>query len=452
MKTLSTYLIVKNEESVIKRCIDSIISFSDEIIITDTGSTDKTKEIIKHLNNPKIKLYDFEWCDDFSKARNFSLEKTTCDYVLTTDADEVFEETLQNEIKYYKENNFFNFTKIYVPLTNFDENGNEINTLCYDSRSIIRKSANPFWLNPVHESIHILEKHPSETTFKNGRILHKKHGGAKAQYWKYKEIFLKSLLEDNNLQNVDCDYFNYFYYTLLWDDIPLCKKILSNTFSYNRISSSFDYRVHNFSIGRLTDYEFFAMTMINDPLATKDPLKVKLLYDITKVKKENDTAEYLILDFFKKNRDNNIFKPYLKKIYKKLYKKELEYNFPKDYIETSELLYELDNSTNENFKIASELKEFMQHTNIIIKSNNFNASLIYYANRYFNNIFVIANNDKSYIPSFCKKAKSIDEVISKETSFIKTLIIDSEQQLFSNAFKGIYEDFRKTKNKIFIVK
>ena len=59
MKTLSTYLIVKNEEQVIERCINSILSFSDEIIIVDTGSIDKTKDIIKSINNknsPKTSL------------------------------------------------------------------------------------------------------------------------------------------------------------------------------------------------------------------------------------------------------------------------------------------------------------------------------------------------------------------------------------------------------------
>lgn len=449
MKTLSTYLIVKNEEQVIERCINSILSFSDEIIIVDTGSIDKTKDIIKSINNKKIKIYDFEWCDDFSKARNFSLSKTASDYVLTTDADEVFEKSLQEEILYFKENDFFNFTQIFVPLTNFDENENEIDTICYDSRSIIKKSSNPIWVNPVHEHIHISNGQITSTYLKSGRILHKKHGGAKSQYPKYKEIFLRSITENFDIKNVDCDYFNYFYFTLLWDDIPLCKKILSKVFSYQHIKNSSDYRIYNFSIGRMTDFEFFIMSMINDPYITNDELKIKLLFDIITKLKHEDTSEYLALEFFKKNRENNIFKPYLPEAYKKLAKKELEYNFPKDFIETSELLYEIDKSTYDNFMKASELKSFMNNTNIIINSKLYKSSLIYYANRYFNNIFVIADKNEKYIPSFCKKEESIEKILETEKNFDKTLILNSEQQIFSIQFRNLYDDFKNSKEKIY---
>lgn len=83
---LSLAMIVKNEEKKLARCLDSIKDYIDEIVIVDTGSTDNTKKIAESFG---AKIYDFAWCNDFSKARNFSIEKTSGDYVFVLDADNV---------------------------------------------------------------------------------------------------------------------------------------------------------------------------------------------------------------------------------------------------------------------------------------------------------------------------------------------------------------------------
>lgn len=80
---LSVALIVKNEESCLDRCLNSVKDF-DEIVVVDTGSTDKTKDIAKKYTD---KVYDFKWCDDFSKARNFAADKCSGDWILSIDAD-----------------------------------------------------------------------------------------------------------------------------------------------------------------------------------------------------------------------------------------------------------------------------------------------------------------------------------------------------------------------------
>ena len=79
-------MIVKNEEKVLARCLESVKDIVDEIIIVDTGSNDKTKEIAyRYTQN----VYDFEWAQDFSAARNYSFSKATKDYQMWLDADDI---------------------------------------------------------------------------------------------------------------------------------------------------------------------------------------------------------------------------------------------------------------------------------------------------------------------------------------------------------------------------
>ena len=82
---LSVSMIVKNEEKFLPDCLESIREIADEIIIVDTGSTDRTKEIAASFG---AKIFDFEWCDDFSAARNEALKHCNGEWILYLDADE----------------------------------------------------------------------------------------------------------------------------------------------------------------------------------------------------------------------------------------------------------------------------------------------------------------------------------------------------------------------------
>jgi len=84
--TLSICMIVKNEEANIGRAIESFLPFADEIIVNDTGSTDRTIEIVKSF--PKTVLMQSEWIGDFSYSRNLSFDKATCPWILWMDADD----------------------------------------------------------------------------------------------------------------------------------------------------------------------------------------------------------------------------------------------------------------------------------------------------------------------------------------------------------------------------
>ena len=82
---LSVCLIVKNEERFIGQCLASVKGVADQIVVVDTGSTDRTVEIAKEHG---AEVHAFAWCDDFSAARNAALEHVTGDWVLALDADE----------------------------------------------------------------------------------------------------------------------------------------------------------------------------------------------------------------------------------------------------------------------------------------------------------------------------------------------------------------------------
>ncbi|WP_028538134.1 MULTISPECIES: glycosyltransferase [Paenibacillus] len=91
--SISLCMIVKNEERCLERCLNSVQNIVSEIIIVDTGSTDRTIEIAKQYTD---KVYSFEWTNDFSEARNYALDQATGEYILHLDADEYLYEGVEN--------------------------------------------------------------------------------------------------------------------------------------------------------------------------------------------------------------------------------------------------------------------------------------------------------------------------------------------------------------------
>lgn len=85
MSTLAIVMIVKNEEKSLGRCLKQAAGLADKIYITDTGSTDRTKEIATSYG---AVVTEYVWNQDFAAARNFALEQSDCDWNLVLDADE----------------------------------------------------------------------------------------------------------------------------------------------------------------------------------------------------------------------------------------------------------------------------------------------------------------------------------------------------------------------------
>lgn len=92
--TLSVILITKNEADRVERCLLSVKDIADEIIILDSGSTDETVSICKKYSD-NVEITDWP---GFGKQKQRALDKATCDWVLSIDADEALDEKMQAEL------------------------------------------------------------------------------------------------------------------------------------------------------------------------------------------------------------------------------------------------------------------------------------------------------------------------------------------------------------------
>lgn len=152
MAGISVCMIVKNEEEVLARCLACVTSFADELIVVDTGSTDQTKKIAKSFTK---KVYDFVWCDDFSKARNFSFSKATQDFIMWLDADDVILKEDQNKLVQLKQQLSSSTSIVMMKYhTTFDEWGNP--TFSYYRERLVNRRMQHHWVGVVHEVIPLI--------------------------------------------------------------------------------------------------------------------------------------------------------------------------------------------------------------------------------------------------------------------------------------------------------
>lgn len=152
MITISLCMIVKNEEDVLARCLDCAKQFADEIIIVDTGSEDNTKKIAQQYTQ---QVYDFIWCDDFSKARNFAFSKASMEYCMWLDADDV---VLQGDIDRLLQLKQSLDPAVSIVMmtyaTAFDEAGKA--TFAYYRERLMRRSDGLQWEGVIHEVIPLI--------------------------------------------------------------------------------------------------------------------------------------------------------------------------------------------------------------------------------------------------------------------------------------------------------
>ena len=145
-KGISVCMIVKNEERSLSRCLDSIKDIADEIIIVDTGSTDKTIEIAESFN---ARIYHFDWINDFSAARNESIKYANYNWIFLIDADEVLEKDSKNEIQSLEKNHKHpSLLQVRIVSETSDQNFNESKVA-----RIFSNGYNLKFKNNIHEQI-----------------------------------------------------------------------------------------------------------------------------------------------------------------------------------------------------------------------------------------------------------------------------------------------------------
>lgn len=149
MISLSLCMIVKNEADVLPRILSPMTDIAGHILIADTGSVDQTKEIACKYG---AQVFDFPWCEDFSAARNFLLEKVHTDYWMWLDADDLITPanlTLLSSLK----NSLPSDTDIvmmkYITAFHTDQSP----AFSYYRERILKTSCNFRWCGKVHEAI-----------------------------------------------------------------------------------------------------------------------------------------------------------------------------------------------------------------------------------------------------------------------------------------------------------
>lgn len=206
---VSLCMIVKNEEEVLARCLSSIQDVVSEIIIVDTGSQDNTKNIAKQYTD---KIYDFVWCDDFSKARNYAFSKAVSSYCMWLDADDVITKEDHDKLKLFLDTHDETFDILMMKYnTGFDELGNL--TFSYYRERIVKNDGKNIFQGIIHEAISphgiILyediavthRKMHVQDSDRNLRILRKEkieHGLLpREQYYYARELYYHQLYEES---------------------------------------------------------------------------------------------------------------------------------------------------------------------------------------------------------------------------------------------------------------
>lgn len=149
MATISLCMIVRNEEDVLARCLESVQGIADEIIIVDTGSQDTTKAVARQYTS---QVYDFVWQDDFAAARNVAFSHGKMDFLLWLDADDVIRPEDKSSWLKLKETLSLSTDIVMAPYhIAFDAEGNP--TFTYQRERLIRNGRGFLWAGRIHEVI-----------------------------------------------------------------------------------------------------------------------------------------------------------------------------------------------------------------------------------------------------------------------------------------------------------
>ena len=148
MATISLCMIVRDEEAVLARCLESVAPLVDEMIIVDTGSSDQTPQIARSYAG---RVYHFAWIDDFAAARNYAFSLAGCEFCMWLDADDVISPQDLEQLLEFKPQLEQADTVMLRYDTAFDDQDRP--TFSYWRERIVRRGAQALWQGAVHEVI-----------------------------------------------------------------------------------------------------------------------------------------------------------------------------------------------------------------------------------------------------------------------------------------------------------
>ncbi|MFE4570442.1 tetratricopeptide repeat-containing glycosyltransferase family 2 protein [Paenibacillus chitinolyticus] len=234
MPTISLCMIVKNEEDHIGRCLASVADLVDEIIIVDTGSTDRTVPIVREYTD---RVHHFRWIDDFAAARNYSFSLAEKEYILWLDADDVFEEPdrikLASLIKTLEPS--VDAVNMVYNLA-FDEFG-QVSASIRRNR-LVKRSCGFLWHGPVHEYLEVGGNVRTTDIAVTHRALHHDSGRnlriyenrlARGETFSPRDLFyFANELKDHRMYNRAIHYYEEFLGTgngWIEDNISACGRL-----------------------------------------------------------------------------------------------------------------------------------------------------------------------------------------------------------------------------------
>ena len=205
IKRISGLVIVKDAENTIERCLKSLYEFCDDIVIVDTGCTDRTIQLIEdNIQDYKntINIVKFDWINDYSAARNFGLIHTKYDWVFFVDADEEVDKEGIETIKQVQLENFHNVQGIWIENGTSQFFGPRMELF---NKNMVDKNGNfvnPCFKGAVHEYLDISQMDPESFGYMTININHyQAPSEIPERAKKYYQISKKALLE-GRLTNV----------------------------------------------------------------------------------------------------------------------------------------------------------------------------------------------------------------------------------------------------------
>lgn len=190
MSRLSISMIVKNEEGKLPSCLESVKCLTDDIVLVDTGSTDRTEEIARSYG---AKIYEYDWCQDFSAARNYALSLSQGDWILYLDADEILDPSSVEEIRdiIRKKSREAYLCNVFSQ----DSSGEKPNQMRYPR--LFKNSGKLRFEGRIHEQlVYSLQRNKYRIKESGIKILHTGYDLSKEELEKKAERNLRLLLED----------------------------------------------------------------------------------------------------------------------------------------------------------------------------------------------------------------------------------------------------------------